>query len=63
VFVPEKIPEHLHELEESELILWIEPLDGINCFIANDTAGVTIIVGVSYRGQPVFGVIHHPFDI
>ena len=41
--------------------MWIDPLDGTQEFIQGIFNDVTILVGISVRGVPIAGIIHHPF--
>jgi 3'(2'), 5'-bisphosphate nucleotidase len=45
-----------------DLVLWVDPLDGTNNYVAGETIGITAIIGISNRGRPIFGAVHHPFD-
>ena len=44
-----------------EITLWIDPLDGTICFVSDDLAGVTCMIGIAHKEKPIFGVIGHPF--
>jgi len=61
--VPQSIiPEGLKELEAQNITIWVDPLDGTKNFTLGDTLGVTTMIGIAYRGSPLFGVLHHVFS-
>lgn len=47
--------------EVKELCVWIDPLDCTQGFINDRKHEVTILVGISYKGRPICGVIGHPY--
>jgi 3'(2'), 5'-bisphosphate nucleotidase len=53
-------PEELRCVPSEELLLWIDPLDGTGEFIRKKFDSVTIMIGVSWKGFPIAGVIHQP---
>lgn len=48
-------------LEKSQIVLWIDPLDGTKDFIKGDVEAVTILIGIAYKGEPIAGIIEQPF--
>lgn len=44
-----------------EVTIWIDPLDGTINFVTNDLEGVTCMIGIAHKEQPIFGVIGHAF--
>lgn len=44
-----------------DLCVWIDPLDCTQGFINERKHEVTILVGVSYKGKPICGIIGHPY--
>ena len=63
VFGDIELPEHLQKLPKERLTIWSQPLEGPACFVAGDVNGVTVSLGLSLDTKPIFGVIHHSFDI
>ena len=60
----EKYPDEPHAAcAESDVVVWVDPLDGTREFVEGPEhwSGVTVLVGVSVGGIPVAGVIHQPF--
>lgn len=49
--------------QSQDLCIWIDPIDCTAGFTNNRLYEVTILVGISYKGKPVFGMIGHPFDL
>lgn len=48
-------------LEQDDLCIWIDPLDGTKEFVSGFLDAVTVLIGVSYRGSAIGGVIVQPF--
>lgn len=44
-----------------DLCVWIDPLDCTQGLIHDRKHEVTILVGLSYQGKPVSGIIGHPY--
>ena len=51
------IPEHLRELDVSETCVFVDPLDGTREFVEERLSAVQSLLGVSYRGRAVAGVV------
>lgn len=51
------------EFEASEAEVWIDPVDGTNCFVKGWMSCVTVIIGVSIKGRARIGVVHQEFFI
>lgn len=49
------------EYEAKEICVWIDPLDCTQGFINERKHEVTILVGISYKGRPICGIIGHPY--
>jgi len=56
-----KVPEELCNIPESEVVIWVDPLDGTGEFTKGLVEHVTILVGFAHEGSPIGGVIHQPF--
>lgn len=48
-------------LNKKKITVFVDPLDGTKEFTEGITSAVTILLGVSYRGKPIFGIIHQPW--
>lgn len=49
--------------DSRDLCVWIDPIDCTSGFTCNRLHEVTILIGVSYQGRPVLGLIGHPFSL
>jgi len=54
-------PDNYNNINIQDLIIWIDPLDGTKEYTLGMKECVTVLVGVSWRGKPVGGVVHVPF--
>lgn len=43
-------------------MVWIDPLDGTKEFVKGNLTAVTVLIGLSIKGQSRFGVVHNPFS-
>ncbi|RLN64551.1 hypothetical protein BBJ28_00009497 [Nothophytophthora sp. Chile5] len=48
-------------LDWSDLVLWVDPLDGTKRFAAKKFDEVSVLIGVAYKQRPIAGVVHLPF--
>ena len=55
------IPEELASLVLSDITVFIDPVDGTREFVEGRLQAVTCLVGVSYRGRAVAGIMGLPF--
>ena len=55
------IPEDLQSLIVSDITVFIDPLDGTREFVEGRLEAVTSLVGVSYRGRAIAGIMGIPF--
>jgi len=56
-----KCPDEFQELQEKDLVVWVDPLDGTREFTEGRLEGVTVLIGVATKGNAIGGVIHQPF--
>ena len=51
------------EMNIEDVTVWVDPLDGTQGFVEGSCRGVTTLIGIAYRGKPLFGLIHEPFAV
>ena len=44
-----------------ELCIFIDPLDCTRGFVSNKKWGCTVLIGVTFKGKPILGVIGQPY--
>ncbi|CAF0728400.1 unnamed protein product [Adineta ricciae] len=54
-------PTEFQKLEEKDLVIWVDPLDGTREFTEGRLEGVTVLIGVATQGNAIGGIIHQPF--
>ena len=54
-------PLEFKSVKQSEVTVWVDPLDGTNEFTRGFLDHVTTLVGISVNGKAIGGVIHQPF--
>lgn len=65
--IDDKCPPEFREIDSSDVVLWVDPLDGTCEFAQAIRSGspflqqVTVLIGVGYKGRAVAGVIHQPY--
>uniref|UniRef100_A0A914D353 3'(2'),5'-bisphosphate nucleotidase 1 n=1 Tax=Acrobeloides nanus TaxID=290746 RepID=A0A914D353_9BILA len=65
--IDDQCPEVLRSIKEEDVVVWVDPLDGTSEFAqAAKTKSpllsqVTVLIGISYKGEAVAGVIHQPY--
>ena len=47
----------------SDFTVWVDPMDGTKEFLLNNGPGVTVLIGIAFRGRPVAGIVHQPFGV
>jgi 3'(2'), 5'-bisphosphate nucleotidase len=55
------IPDLLRDLDPQDLIVWVDPLDGTKEYTLGHVENVTTLIGISYKGFALAGVISIPF--
>ncbi|UJR33448.1 hypothetical protein I4U23_020893 [Adineta vaga] len=54
-------PTEFQKLEEKDLVIWVDPLDGTREFTEGRLEGVTVLIGFATKGNAIGGIIHQPF--
>ncbi|XP_022660858.1 3'(2'),5'-bisphosphate nucleotidase 1-like [Varroa jacobsoni] len=57
----ETMPSSLADVQEEDIVCWVDPLDGTRDYAQGAIDHVTVLVGFAVRGRAVAGVIHQPF--
>jgi len=48
-------------MSANDLVLWVDPLDGTKEFTEGIKEAVTCLIGISYKGRPIAGIVNRPF--
>lgn len=61
--LPETImnDKRLYPLED--IIVWVDPLDGTKAFVAEQYHHVNVLIGISFQGRAIAGVMFQPFPV
>ncbi|KAF2359596.1 Inositol monophosphatase-like [Trinorchestia longiramus] len=54
-------PQHLANLTEKQVVVWVDPLDGTSEYTQGLLDHVTVLIGIAAGGKTVAGVIHQPY--
>lgn len=54
-------PDQLKDVEDKNITVWVDPLDGTLEFSENKVENTTVLIGVAEGSQAVAGVIHQPY--
>ncbi|KAM4601031.1 3'(2'),5'-bisphosphate nucleotidase 1 isoform 1-T2 [Polymixia lowei] len=54
-------PAEYSGLNEDELVVWVDPLDGTKEYTEGLLDNVTVLIGIAYGGKAIAGVINQPF--
>ncbi|XP_026482765.1 3'(2'),5'-bisphosphate nucleotidase 1-like isoform X1 [Ctenocephalides felis] len=54
------LPEH-SSIQEKDIVVWVDPLDGTQEFTKGNLDNVTVLIGIAVDGKAIGGVIHQPF--
>lgn len=60
-FLKNTCPDSLVHVNEEEIVLWVDPLDGTKEFTQGILENVTVLIGLSVENRPVGGIIHQPY--
>lgn len=55
------LPDQYKNVNEDDVTIWVDPLDGTTEFVKGFLEHVTVLIGMSVGGRSVAGVIHQPF--
>lgn len=56
-----KCPSEFENVQDEDVIVWVDPLDGTSEFAQGLLDHVTILIGLSINGKAIGGVIHQPY--
>lgn len=56
-----KCPEQYKNIAESDLVVWVDPLDGTSEYVHGFLEHVTVLIGISFRESAIGGIIHQPY--
>ncbi|XP_017487731.1 PREDICTED: 3'(2'),5'-bisphosphate nucleotidase 1-like [Rhagoletis zephyria] len=56
-----RCPDELQNVQDEDVVVWVDPLDGTSEFTQGLLDHVTILIGLSVKGKAIGGVIHQPF--
>ncbi|XP_014258826.1 3'(2'),5'-bisphosphate nucleotidase 1 [Cimex lectularius] len=57
----QQCPEHLMNVTEEDVVIWIDPLDGTKEFTQGFLENITVLIGIVVGNKSVAGVIHQPY--
>ncbi len=46
-----------------DIIVWVDPLDGTKAFVAEQYHHVNVLIGISFQGRAIAGVMFQPFPV
>ncbi|PRP78058.1 hypothetical protein PROFUN_00915 [Planoprotostelium fungivorum] len=56
-----KIPEEYKNVDKKEVCVFVDPLDATREFVDGNLPAVMTLIGISYRGEAIAGVMFQPF--
>jgi len=56
-----RVPESLKEIDEDQIVVWVDPLDGTAEYTEGLLDHTTVLIGIAVNGQAVAGVINQPY--
>ncbi|XP_075147269.1 3'(2'),5'-bisphosphate nucleotidase 1 [Haematobia irritans] len=60
-FLKQSCPKQWLEVNDEELVVWVDPLDGTSEYTQGFLDHVTILIGIAIRNSAVAGIIHQPY--
>ncbi|ELP84976.1 bisphosphate 3'-nucleotidase 1, putative [Entamoeba invadens IP1] len=55
-------PTDNREIAISDLVVYVDPLDGTDCFVKKQYECVCVLLGITYKGKPFMGIVSQPFN-
>lgn len=55
------VPEKWTHVDVNDVCVFVDPLDGTLSFVKGNLEAVSSLIGISYRGEPIAGVVARPF--
>jgi len=55
------VPVALRNPQLKDLVVWVDPMDGTREFTLGFFQDVTVLIGISHKGEALAGLIHEPF--
>ncbi|KAL7719436.1 Inositol polyphosphate 1-phosphatase [Entamoeba marina] len=49
------------QLQLDDIVVYVDPLDGTNCYIRGKLECVCVLLGATYQSKPLFGAVSRPF--
>lgn len=60
-FLQNTCPDSLVHVNENDLVIWVDPLDGTSEYTQGILEPVTVLIGLAVQNKAVGGVIHQPY--
>lgn len=60
-FLRQPCPEEWRDVQERDIVIWVDPLDGTAEYTQGYLDHVTVLVGMAIKDRAVGGVIHQPY--
>jgi 3'(2'), 5'-bisphosphate nucleotidase len=54
-------PKQFVDINQDDLVVWVDPLDGTNEFVDGLIENVTVLIGIAFKEISIGGIIHQPF--
>ncbi|KAL1110277.1 hypothetical protein AAG570_008354 [Ranatra chinensis] len=56
-----KCPDQYNDIQEKDVVVWVDPLDGTSEYAAGLLENVTVLIGIAVGDRALGGVIHQPY--
>lgn len=60
-FLKNTCPDSLLHVNEKEVVIWVDPLDGTAEYTQGILESVTVLIGLSVANRAIGGIIHQPY--
>lgn len=60
-FLKNQCPDALANINEKDLVVWVDPMDGTSEYTEGILECVTVLIGLAVQNQTVAGIIHQPY--